>query len=90
MRDKFRKLRAQPTKVSRKLGLASIYNAVGLPPVTTPEQLTAGDDHILKYCELRSFVDELYGPVAKPSRNAKFLAAKSKEKSTGRPTGRLK
>ena len=65
----------QPTKS----GLADVYDAAGLPQVTTPEKLTEGERRILRNNNLRQFVRELYQPPAKKP---------GKKKSSGRPAGR--
>jgi transposase len=97
MREKFADLRhrgtdpsgtATATKPRRKgkPGLAEVYQTVGLPPVTTPEQLPPGEVRMLSDRDLEEFVAELYRPKA-ASRGKKKVAA-GQAAQTDRPKGR--
>jgi transposase len=97
MREKFADLRHRGTDASGaatttkprskgKPGLAEVYQTVGLPPVTTPEQLPPGEVRMLSDRDLEEFVAELYRPKA-ASRGKKKVAA-GQTAQTDRPKGR--
>jgi hypothetical protein len=91
MREKFSKLNVlkpksiAPRKAGQaKPGLGEIYKAAGLPQVTSPENLPAGEQHMLKERQLNGFVQELYRPPRSPKKtldqNTKSTPAKRRSK----------
>ena len=69
MQQKFTKLKLlKPSKLAKrkagqaKPGLSEVYDAAGLPPVRSPEQLPVGEQRMLTNHKLAEFVQELYQP----------------------------
>jgi hypothetical protein len=68
---------AKPKRRTRgKPGLAEVYQAVGLPAVTCPEELPAGEQRMLTERDLDEFVAELYHPAAASARGETRTAGK--------------
>jgi transposase len=95
MREKFATLQArgaEPDGATRpakprakgKPGLAEVYRAAGLPAVTSPEELPAGEQRMLTERELTEFVAELYQPTAGPSRGDQRAAGEGPRRGPGR------
>jgi transposase len=90
MREKFATLRARTSETKKgeasprprgkgKPGLAEVYKAAGLPPVTCPQELPAGEQRMLTERELTALVAELYQPTVGGKRsNTGRLAKASK------------
>jgi hypothetical protein len=70
-----------------KPGLAEVYQAVGLPQVTCPEELSAGEQRMLTERELTEFVEELYRP-SEGTRREKQGASGQQLGGTSRSTKR--
>jgi hypothetical protein len=106
MREEFAKLRdtgpspddGSPTpgrRVKAGAGLVEVYRAAGLPPVTPPEDLPAGERRMLEERGLEDLLRDVYrasGPDtgvhrAEPRRGATPRSSKSRQPS-GRPSGR--
>lgn len=87
MKKKFTSLKLltskSPNNVPAATGLSEIYQAAGLPAVTLPEALPAGEQRMLAECRLKGYLREIYRPANKAS-----VAAKSSPASRGRPAGR--
>jgi transposase len=99
MREKFATLQArvaEPTGTTRpakcrakgKPGLAEVYQTAGLPEVTSPEELPAGEQRMLTERELTEFVAELYQPTAGPGRGNQRAAGRGQKCGTSRPAKR--
>jgi transposase len=101
MREKFATLQAggpEPEgaapaakpRAKGKPGLAEIYQAAGLPAVTCPGDLPAGEQRMLTERELTEFVAGLYQPAAGPSRENRGAAGRGARRGTSRSAGRRK
>ena len=75
---------AAKPRANGKPGLAEIYRAAGLPAVTCPEGLPAGEQRMLTERELTEFVAELYQPAAGPSRGKRGAAGGGARRSAER------
>jgi transposase len=65
MRKKFTKLEVLRKRSTVSNDLDAIYRATGLPPVTTPDQLSKGERQMLNERELEEYVAALYQPCNK-------------------------
>ena len=90
MREKFTKLKLlKPSKLAKrkagqaKPGLSEVYDAVGLPPVRSPERLPVGERSMLTNHKLAQFVQELYQPPGLSEKTSKPAT-----EAKGRPKGR--
>jgi hypothetical protein len=107
MREKFAKLQGpgtqsaegtqSPPRSKAGSGLAEVYRSAQLPPVTAPEDLTAGERRMLAERELRDFVQGLYegksaDSGARPARDRGQEGERepATSRATGRPAGRRK
>jgi transposase len=106
MRKKFAKLQhpdpsraedspAPGRRAKAGAGLMDVYRAAGLPPVTPPEELPAGERRMLEERELADFLQGVYrtpGPDAEvhpaASRRKARSRASTSPQSPGRPPGR--
>jgi hypothetical protein len=70
--------------VKGKPGLAEVYRAAGLPAVTYPEGLPAGEQRMLTERELDDFVAELYHPAAAATRGESRTARAEEAKGAER------
>jgi hypothetical protein len=86
MRKKFRNLhylatgeRLPPRRAKSPLGLADIYNSVGLPKVSSPAVMRKGERSMLEKRKLTSWVERIHQPdcSTRPTRTV------PKTKSTG-------
>lgn len=95
MREKFAALQARGSesksttaaarpRAKGKPGLAEVYWAAGLPAVTGPDELPAGEQRMLTERELTDFVAELYQPAAGSSRGKQRAAGLGEKCSAGR------
>ena len=95
IRKKFAKLKVlKPNKVGRrksgqaKPGLSAVYDAVGLPTVTSPERLPAGERRMLSDHDVTEFVQELYPPPGSIDSSTISTAKTTVNQAKGRPKGR--
>jgi transposase len=71
-----------------KQGLEAVYRNAGLPAVTTPEELPAGEERMLAEQDLEGFVSELYKPSI-PARQTQLEKSQpNQHRSKSRPPGR--
>jgi len=80
--------RTTKSRAKGKPGLAEVYRVAGLPEVTSPEELPAGEQRMLSERELTEFVVELYQPVGGPGRAKQQTAGRGQKRGTGRPMKR--
>jgi hypothetical protein len=64
--------RAPGERVRKTPGLAVVYDSEGLPEITPPEKLPAGDRRILKAMDLESLPDQLQAVRCRTSRRRKL------------------
>ncbi len=90
MHNKFTALKILPKKPSGKertskaaRGLTEVYRAAGLPEVSSPEALPAGEQRMLSERKLKGYVREIYHPAKKAGSTRTPSHAKS-----GRPERR--
>jgi transposase len=80
---------AQP-RLRRKAGLAEVYQSAGLPAVTSPEELPAGEQRMLTERQLTEFVAELYRPTGGARRGPQRAAEGEQRRDPGRSMTRRK
>jgi len=92
MRKKFTRLDLlQPSKLPKckpgqaKPGLSRIYAAAGLPQVTAPDRLPAGERRMLTNTKLADFVQDLYEPPGMANEKSRN---KTSAPTSRRPKGR--
>jgi transposase len=99
MRAKFAKLRAGEStsndaaarakpRAKKKPGLAEVYQAAGLPAVTSREGLPPGESRMLSDRGLEGFIAELYHPAGQAGRGPEDVARPERSARAGRRTGR--
>jgi transposase len=92
MRTKFTKLKMlskgrRPANVrTAKQGLADVFQAAGLPPVTVPGELPKGEQRMLANRGLRKFVKDLYQPP--PCQTGREATTKTSAAKSACPAGR--
>jgi len=60
-----------------KPGLAEVYESVGLPAVTLPQELPAGEQQMLSERELNEFVTQLYRPPVTSGRQGRAVGQRA-------------
>ena len=65
--DIAKSIKAKPgLRPAARQGLSIVYEAAGLPPVTTLEELPEGEQRMLQDYRVEELVHELYEPVKPP------------------------
>lgn len=68
-------------RTAARAGLSSVYTGAGLPPVTRPDELPAGERRMLAERQLTGFVEQLYRPATPRSKASAAKAQKPRSRS---------